>query len=222
MPTINQPDLFVFRKQPRTDSVKPVVQPVEPTVPPNKTASLAGYPPNNMILLLDVSSSMNSPDKLPLLKQSIKSLLTLLRPEDQVSIVVYSGKARVALKPTSGINVGEISRVIDGLTSDGDTDGNKGIQLAYKLANRHYIVAGNNRIVLATDGEFDISDDVQASVAENTQRAIFMTVFTFGKTEVNSRNLRKMARSGKGNYIHITPANASQQLILEAQATRVP
>ncbi|GAB3794886.1 hypothetical protein GCM10028819_09950 [Spirosoma humi] len=222
LPTINQPDLFVFRRQPPIDSVEPVVQPVESTVQLSRTASLAGYAPNNMVLLLDVSSSMSSPDKLPLLKQSIKSLLTLLRPEDQVSIVVYSGKARVALKPTSGTNSSDISRVIDELKSDGDTDGNKGIQLAYKTANKNYIEAGNNRIVLATDGEFDISDEVQASVAKNTQRAIFLTVFTFGKAEVNGRNLQKIARSGQGNYIHITPANAAQQLILEAQATKIP
>lgn len=222
LPTINQPDLFVFRRQPHIDSEKPVAQPIDSTVQPSRTESLTGYAPNNMILLLDVSSSMSSPDKLPLLKQSIKSLLTLLRPEDQVSIVVYSGKARVALNPTSGANIAEISRVVDELKSDGNTDGNKGIQLAYKTANKYYIEAGNNRIVLATDGEFDISDDVQATVTENTQRAIFLTVFTFGKAEINGRNLRKIARSGQGNYIHITPSNAAQQLILEAQATKVP
>jgi len=218
LPTINQPDLFVFRRQSRIDSAKPLAQPAEPLSQPHEPASLAGFAPNNMVLLLDVSSSMSSPDKLPLLKQSIKSLLTLLRPEDQVCIVVYSGKARVALKPTSGANVGEIIRVVDELQSDGDTDVNKGIRLAYKLANKYYLPAGNNRIVLATDGEFDIRDDVQASVAENTQRAIFLTVFTFGKTEVNGPNLRRIAGSGRGNYIHITPANASRQLVLEAQA----
>lgn len=218
LPTINQPDLFVFRRQPHADPAIPATQPIELPQQAHEPASLAGFAPNNMVLLLDVSSSMRSPDKLPLLKQSIKALLTLLRPADQVSIVVYSGKARVALKPTSGANVGEIIRVVDELQSDGDTDGNKGIRLAYKLANKHYLPAGNNRIVLATDGEFDINDDVQASVAENAQRPIFLTVFTFGKTEVNGPNLRRIAGSGQGNYVHITPANASQQLVLEAQA----
>ncbi|RIV22445.1 VWA domain-containing protein [Fibrisoma montanum] len=184
------------------------------------SGSLAGFAPNNLVLLLDVSSSMNSPFKMPLLKQSIKSLLKLLRPEDQVSVVVYSGKAKVALKPTPGNKADEIARLIDGLQSDGDTDGDGGIRLAYKLANKHYIRAGNNRIVLATDGEFPISDDVYRLVAEQVGQDVFLTVFTFGRNQINSQQLRRMASAGKGNYVHITPANARQQLVLEAQAKK--
>ena len=180
--------------------------------------SLKGFATNNLVLLLDVSASMDSPYKLPLLKQSVKSLLQLLRPEDQVSIVVYSGKAKVALKPTSGDKADEIARTIDALKSDGDTDGNEGIRLAYKLANKNYIRAGNNRIVLATDGEFDISNEVHALVDENTRQDVYLTVFTFGRKEINGRNLRRIATAGKGNYVHITPENANRQLVLEAQA----
>lgn len=182
--------------------------------------SLKGFAANNLVLLLDVSSSMDSPYKMPLLKQSIKSLLQLLRPEDQVSVVVYSGKAKVALKPTSGDKADEIARVIDALKSDGDTDGNEGIRLAYKLANKNYIRAGNNRIVLATDGEFDISNEVHALVDGNTRQDVYLTVFTFGRKEVNGRNLRRIATAGKGNYVHITPENANRQLVLEAQAKK--
>ncbi|GAB3998360.1 hypothetical protein GCM10028807_45840 [Spirosoma daeguense] len=188
-----------------------------PTVVPN---SLNGFATNNMVLLLDVSGSMDSPNKLPLLKKSIKSLLRLLRPEDQLSIVIYSGKARVALKPTSGSNTNEIVRVIDELESEGDTDGNEGIRLAYKVANKNYIRAGNNRIILATDGEFPISEETFGLVSENNAQDVYMTVFTFGRNELKSANLKKLAQSGKGTYTHITPENADLKLILEAQAKR--
>ncbi|AKD54619.1 VWA domain-containing protein [Spirosoma radiotolerans] len=184
--------------------------------------SLAGFAPNNMVLLLDVSASMASPYKMPLLKRSIKSLLSVLRPEDQLCIVVYSGKARVVLKPTSGANVNEITHVIDQLQSDGDTDADKGLQLAYKMANKHYIRAGNNRIILATDGEFSVSDDVYDLVRKSSKDDVFLTIFTFGKSEVNGKNLIKLAQSGQGSYTHITAGNANLQLILEAQAKRVP
>jgi Mg-chelatase subunit ChlD len=188
--------------------------------PQTVPSSLAGFAANNMVLLLDVSGSMDSPQKLPLLKKSVKSLLTLLRPEDQLSIVVYSGKARVVLKPTSGANPVEIARVIDQLESDGDTDGEEGIRLAYKVANKNYIRAGNNRIILATDGEFPISNEVFQLADENSRQDVYMTVFTFGRNELKSNNLKKLAQSGKGTYTHVTPENANLKLILEAQAKK--
>ncbi|QIP12467.1 VWA domain-containing protein [Spirosoma aureum] len=184
--------------------------------------SLKGFAANNMVLLLDVSASMDSPYKLPLLKKSVKSLLALLRPEDHISIVVYSGKARIALKPTSGSNIDEIAQVIDRLQSDGDTDGNGGIRLAYKVADKQYIRAGNNRIILATDGEFPISDETYQLVNESAGQDLYLTVFTFGRKEVKSNNLKKLASLGKGTYTHITQDNANGQLILEAQAKKVP
>ncbi|MBO0948032.1 VWA domain-containing protein [Fibrella sp. HMF5405] len=180
--------------------------------------TLAGFAANNMVLLLDVSASMDSPVKLPLLKRSIKSLLTLLRPEDQLSIVVYSGKAKVALKPTSGANTAEITRVIDALQSSGDTDGNGGIQLAYKVADKHYIRGGNNRIILATDGEFPVSDDVFQLISDGARQDIYLTVFTFGRNKLTGQNLTRLSQLGKGTFTHVTPENANLQLIQEAQA----
>ncbi|MEZ0540085.1 vWA domain-containing protein [Fibrella arboris] len=182
--------------------------------------SLAGFAPNNMVLLLDVSGSMDSPVKLPLLKRSIKSLLMLLRPEDQLSVVVYSGKAKVALTPTSGANTAEISRVIDALQSSGDTDGNGGIRLAYKVANKNYIRAGNNRIILATDGEFPVSDDAFQLIADYAKQDIYLTVFTFGRNKLTGQNLMKLSQLGRGTFIHVTPENATLQLIQEAQAKK--
>ncbi|NIJ52843.1 vWA domain-containing protein [Dyadobacter arcticus] len=187
---------------------------------PDGNRSLAGFAHNNMVLLLDVSSSMNSPYKMPLLKRSIKSLLTLLRPEDQISIVLYSGKARVVLKPTSGAKSAEISRMIDLLQSDGDTDGNEGIRLAYKTANKQYIRGGNNRIILATDGEFPVSDEVFQLIGENARKDVYLTVFTFGRNEHTGQKLRKLSNLGQGTYAHVTAETADSQLILEAQAKK--
>lgn len=187
----------------------------------NVTRSLDGFAANNMVLLLDVSSSMNSPYKLPLLKRSIKSLLTLVRPEDMISIVLYSGKARVVLKPTSGSKATDISRMIDLLKSDGDTDGNEGIKLAYKTANKQYIRAGNNRIVLATDGEFPISEEVTDMIRQNARQDIYLSVFTFGRNEHTGQKLKKLSELGMGSYAHVTDASADLQLILEAQAKKL-
>ncbi|WP_460906770.1 vWA domain-containing protein [Spirosoma areae] len=184
-------------------------------------ASLSGFATNNMVLLLDVSASMDSPFKMPLLKKSIKSLLKLLRPEDQISIVVYSGKARVVLKPTSGAKADEIARVIDELDSKGDTDGDEGIRLAYKVANKNYIRAGNNRIILATDGEFPVSDDVFQLIGESARQDVYLTVFTFGRNPLTGQNLKKLSQLGKGTFTHVTADNATGQLILEAQAKQV-
>ncbi|WP_080059998.1 VWA domain-containing protein [Spirosoma aerolatum] len=193
---------------------------VDRTGQPGLVNSLEGFATNNMVLLVDVSGSMDSPYKLPLLKTAIKSLLKVIRPEDQISIVVYSGKARVALKPTSGANADEIARTIDQLQSDGDTDGNKGIQLAYKVADKNYVRAGNNRIILATDGEFPVSEEVYQLVRDASNQDVYLTIFTFGKNELTGKNLKKLAQAGKGSYTHITRENANLQLIVEAQAKK--
>jgi Ca-activated chloride channel family protein len=181
------------------------------------TRTLEGFATNNMVLLLDVSASMNSPVKMPLLKRSIKSLLTLLRPEDKISIVVYSGKARVVLKPTSGSKAAEIARMIDLLQSSGDTEGNEGIRLAYKVANKEYIRSGNNRIVLATDGEFPVSEEVLDMIGRNASQDVYLSVLTFGKNQHNGQKLKKLSQLGQGTYAHVTEESADLQLIMEAQ-----
>ncbi len=180
--------------------------------------SMKGYATNNLVFLLDVSGSMSSGQKLPLLKKSMSTLLTMLRPEDQVSIVVYSGKARVALPPTSAAEKSKISKAIDNLKSDGETDGNAGIRLAYKVADGNYIRAGNNRIVLATDGEFPISSDTHELVVRFSANDIFLTVFNYGKNPVE--NLARLAAEGKGNFEFITHENSDFKLIREAKGKR--
>ncbi|MCU7371021.1 VWA domain-containing protein [Paucibacter sp. O1-1] len=127
----------------------------------------------------------------------------MLRAEDQISIVLYSGKARVVLKPTSGSKAAEIARQIDLLQSDGDTDGNEGIRLAYKVANKEYIRGGNNRIVLATDGEFPVSDEVMQMIGENARQDVCLTIFTFGRNAQTGQRPKKLSQLGQGNsYAH--------------------
>ena len=182
--------------------------------------SMEGYATNNMVLLLDVSGSMNSADRLPLLKTSVLNLLDMMRKEDQVSIVVYSGRAKVLLPPTSFTEKDKVKKAIDALTSSGQTDGNAGIKLAYQVVDKNYIRGGNNRIILATDGEFPISEEVFSMADKFSKEDISITVFNFGKTTASAKNLEKLSKKGRGNYEHITKENVEFKLIREAQARK--
>jgi Ca-activated chloride channel family protein len=187
---------------------------------PEGELSMEGYATNNMVLLLDVSGSMNAPDKLPLLKKSVLLLLKMMRPEDEVSIVTYSGKAAVALSPTSFQDEEKIRKVIERLKSEGKTDGNAGLKLAYAVADKNYIRGGNNRIVLATDGEFPISKEVFDLVKKFSDEDIFISVFNFGKSTTSASNLQRLASTGKGSYEFITRENVDAKLIREVKAKR--
>jgi Ca-activated chloride channel homolog len=180
--------------------------------------SMEGYAYNNLVLLLDVSASMNSPHKLPLLKKSMKSLLRILRPEDEIAIVVYSGKAKVLLEPTSGKETEKLSRIIDELESEGNTDANGGIRLAYRVADKNYLRGGNNRIILATDGEFSISPALFDLVRNGARQDIFLSVFDYDSKATAAHILQKLAELGKGNFSSITTENSDLKLVTEAKA----
>ena len=190
-------------------------------VPGENIMSMEGYAINNMVLLLDVSGSMNTPDKLPLLKKSVFLLMKMMRPEDQISIVTYSGKAKVELQPTSFSEEGKIRDVIEKLKSEGKTDGNAGIKLAYQVADKNYIRGGNNRIVLATDGEFGIGNPTYDLVKKFAGEDILLTVFNFGQGAGSVKNLQQLATFGKGNYENITRENADMKLITEAKSKKM-
>jgi Ca-activated chloride channel homolog len=164
---------------------------------------------------------MAAPQKLPLLKNSMKLLVQLMRPQDEVSIVIYSGNAKIALPPTSAREKDKINKIIDKLNSDGATDGNAGIQLAYKVAGKNYIRGGNNRVILASDGEFTISQEVQQLIGTNANADIFLSVFDFGNHAQHAQHLQMLAQTGKGNYEHITKENADVALIRQAKAKRM-
>jgi Mg-chelatase subunit ChlD len=125
----------------------------------DQSFSMDGYAINNIVLLLDVSGSMNNADKLPLMKKSLERLLKIMRKEDEISIVIYSGEASVALPPTSCKESEKIIKIIQALRSNGPSNGNAGIKLAYKVADENYLRGGNNRIILATDGEFPVNKE---------------------------------------------------------------
>jgi len=189
-------------------------------IPGDMNMSMEGYATNNMVLLLDVSGSMNTPEKLPLLKQSVLDLLSMMRQEDQVSIIAFSGKPKALLEATSFKEEQKIKSAISDLKSSGKTDGNAGVKLAYKVADENYIRGGNNRIILATDGEFGLSDETRQLIGKFSKEDIFLTVFNFGKGAGSSKALERLADLGKGNYRYISKENVDLHLIGEAKAKK--
>jgi Mg-chelatase subunit ChlD len=183
--------------------------------------SMEGYAVNNLVLLIDVSGSMNSSEKLPLLKQSLSSLLSMMRPEDEVSIVVYSEKAKVLLQPTSFRDEEKVKRVIARLIAAGKTNGNAGLKMAYKVADDNYVRGGNNRIVLATDGEFPVTDELRKFIADYAGQDILLTVFNFGAKGETRDSLERLSRLGRGHFTDITKESAELDLIREVKSKRI-
>jgi len=181
-------------------------------------------PPNNLVFLLDVSGSMNSPDKLPLLKSAMNLLVDQLRHEDKVSIVVYAGAAGVVLEPTS--DRGQILNAIAGLEAGGSTAGGEGIVLAYEVAEKSFIKKGNNRVILATDGDFNVGvtseGDLIRLIEKERKKGIFLTVLGFGTGNLNDSGMEKLADHGNGNYAYIDDIlEAKKALVTELGGTLV-
>jgi Ca-activated chloride channel homolog len=147
-------------------------------------------------------------------------MMKMMRPEDEVSIVTYSGKAKVVLEPISFKEEEKIKKVIERLKPEGKTDGNAGLSLAYETADENYIRGGNNRIILATDGEFPISEETFKLVKKFSGQDIFISVFNFGKTTQSAKNLQQLVALGKGNYEYISQSNIDQKFIREAKAKK--
>jgi uncharacterized protein YegL len=225
--------------EPEKDPV--VVQPVKPTIkdeavppavpikppaavkvePPEDPYSFEGVAENNLILLLDVSASMKKPEKLPLLKESLVVLLQHMRPEDQISVVVYSGDARVVLDGVSAARKQTIIDAIDNLRSSGSTKGKEALRKAYRIAEDNYIPSGNNRIIMATDGDFDVESLYNIAEKKADDSAISLTVFSFGKLPQHKiEELARLAQLGRGNFANIAKGNVDQALLTEAKAVR--
>jgi Mg-chelatase subunit ChlD len=182
--------------------------------------SMEGYAVNNMILLLDVSGSMNTPDKLPILKSSVLELISMMREEDKVSIIAFSDKPKALLTAASFKDERRIKEAISALKSSGKTDGNTAVKLAYRVADENYLRGGNNRIILATDGEFVLHEDTRELIKKFSNEDIFLSIFNFGKGAGASKALEQVALMGKGNYQYISKENVELQLIREAKAKR--
>lgn len=172
-----------------------------------KQISTENLPPSNLVFLIDASGSMDDPNKLPLLKSAFRLLVNELRDNDKVSIVVYAGAAGVVLPPTPGNQKDKILDAIEKLQAGGSTAGGEGIQLAYKLAQDNFIKSGNNRVILATDGDFNVgvsSDSELVRLIEQKRgEGVFLTVLGVGTGNLQDAKMEKLADKGNGNYAYI-------------------
>ncbi|SIQ75999.1 vWA domain-containing protein [Maribacter ulvicola] len=173
-------------------------------------------PASNLTFLIDVSGSMSAGNKLPLLKSAFKLLVNQLREKDRVSIVVYAGAAGVVLAPTSGNNREKIMSALNNLEAGGSTAGGEGIELAYKLAEKHFKKNGNNRVILATDGDFNVglsSDkDMEDLIVEKRKSGVFLSVLGFGMGNYMDAKLETLADKGNGNHGYIDTMQEAQKL----------
>lgn len=189
-----------------------------------KKIATADLPPNNLVFLVDTSGSMQSPDKLPLVRNALRLLVDQLRPEDTVSIVAYAGSAGLVLKPTRGSDRGAIHEALDAFEAGGSTAGAEGIVLAYQVAKENFLREGNNRVILATDGDFNVgvtSDgELERLIEEKRRDGIFLTVLGFGSGNLKDSKMELLADKGNGNYAYIdTIAEARKSLVREMGAT---
>lgn len=183
-----------------------------------KKLDMGKAPANNLVFLLDVSGSMNSPNKLPLVQRSMKLLLEKMRPEDKIAIVVYAGAAGLVLPSTYGEEKPKIAAAIDNLQAGGSTAGGAGIQLAYNTAVENFIEGGNNRIILCTDGDFNIgvsSDaDMTKLIEGNRDKGVFLTVLGFGMGNYKDNRLELLADKGNGNYAYIDDISEARKVLV--------
>ncbi len=183
-----------------------------------KTMDWQNAPANNLVFLIDVSGSMSAPNKLPLLISSFGLLVKQVRPEDRVSIVVYAGAAGLVLPPTSGTDRHKILAALDKLAAGGSTAGAKGIHLAYQTAQEQFIPGGNNRVILATDGDFNIgvssSEGLEKLITQKRDAQIFLTVLGFGYSNLKDNRLETLADKGNGNYAFIDDLKEAKKVFI--------
>ncbi len=175
-------------------------------------------PPSNLVFLIDVSGSMSDPNKLPLVKASLKLLVDQLREQDNVAIVVYAGAAGLVLPSTSGMNKEKINDAIDKLEAGGSTAGGAGIQLAYKVAKEQFKKGGNNRVILCTDGDFNVGmssdDDMERLIEQERKSGVFLTVLGYGMGNYKDNKMQKLADKGNGNHAYIDGMNEAKKVLV--------
>ena len=179
----------------------------------------ATLPPSNLVFLIDTSGSMDSPDKLPLLKQSFAQLVPQLRAQDRVSIVVYAGSAGLVLAPTPGDQHETILAALDRLAAGGSTNGGDGIRLAYAMAKQAYVRNGVNRVILATDGDFNVGTIDQGAletlVADQRKSGVALTTLGFGQGNYNDALAEQLADVGDGNHAYIDTLQEGRKVLVE-------
>jgi Ca-activated chloride channel family protein len=175
-------------------------------------------PPSNIVFLVDVSGSMSAHNKLPLLKSAFRLLVNELRPEDRVAIVVYAGAAGVVLESTPGNEKSTILSSLNNLQAGGSTAGGAGIKLAYKIAEQNFIEEGNNRIILATDGDFNIGQSSDAEmerlIESKREKGVFITALGFGMGNYKDSKMETIADKGNGNYSYIDNIQEANKVLV--------
>lgn len=183
-----------------------------------KKVSVENLPPSNLVFLIDVSGSMGQPEKLPLVKSSLHLLVEQLRPQDKISIAVFAGSANLILGPTSGRDKDTILNVVDNLQAGGSTNGEDGLQLAYKTAEDNFIKGGNNRIIVTTDGDFNVGTsndgDLVRMIEEKRKDGVYLSVLGFGMGNIKPSRMEKLADSGNGNYAYIDSLNEARKVLV--------
>ncbi|MCA0012989.1 VWA domain-containing protein [Mesorhizobium sp. B292B1B] len=187
----------------------------------------AEQPKANLVFLIDVSGSMDEPDKLPLLKSAFRLLVSKLKSDDTISIVTYAGDAGTVLMPTKVAEKDKILNAIDNLQPGGSTAGEAGIKEAYKLAEQSFIKDGVNRVMLATDGDFNVGqsddDDLKRLIEQKRKSGVFLSVFGFGRGNLNDQMMQTIAQNGNGTAAYIdTLAEAEKVLVEDSSSTLFP
>jgi Ca-activated chloride channel family protein len=180
-------------------------------------------PPANLVFLVDVSGSMQSPDKLELLKSTLKLLTQQLTAKDKVSLVVYAGATGLVLEPTQGNQSGKILAALERLSAGGSTNGGAGIQLAYAVAEQAFIKNGINRVLLATDGDFNVGtvnfEALKNIIEEKRKTGISLTTLGFGTGNYNDHLMEQLADAGNGNYAYIDNLNEAQKVLVNEMSS---
>ena len=180
-------------------------------------------PASNLVFLLDVSGSMDEPNKLPLLKQSIRMLVNELGPDDTVAMVVYAGAAGTVLDPTKGDQKAKILAALDNLSAGGSTAGGEGIRQAYELAKLNFAKDKVNRILLATDGDFNVGIDnperLEDFVAHERESGVYLTVLGFGRDNYNDAMMQTLAQAGNGNAAYIDTLNEARKVLVDEMSS---
>ncbi|GAO41319.1 vWA domain-containing protein [Flavihumibacter petaseus] len=184
-----------------------------------KKLDLQNIPPSNLVFLVDISGSMDMPNRLPLLKSAFKLMIDNLRPIDTVSIVVYGGSVGVWLIPTSGAEKDKIKKSIEELEPGGSTAGESGIRAAYKLAQSKFIPNGNNRVILATDGDFNVGqtseEDLERLITQQRQLGIYLTCLGVGMGNYKDSKLEVLAKKGNGNFAYLDDEKEAEKVLVK-------
>jgi Ca-activated chloride channel family protein len=185
----------------------------------SKKVNLDKLPPSNLVFLIDVSGSMDMTNRLPLLKSAFRLLVNNLRAKDSVAIVVYGGSAGVMLNTTSGAEKDSIIKTIDGLEAGGNTPGESAIKLAYNVARNHFIANGNNRVILATDGDFNVGlkseSELDELISQQRESGIYLTCLGVGMGNYKDSKIQTLAKKGNGNFAYLDSFKEAEKVLLK-------